>query len=212
MGQPADWLWRTIEAMYGWSLRLRVVGDPERSILRVGVSRHWGPALMLPDGTPIRPAGRVGQLHFRNEVIREILAAAPGPVRALAILRARGLDGLVHLARALETDHPFKDLEAFYGETILWPTISRLGFWAVPVRGRLRPRIVSAYQRLLMRHYSPAGWKRLQRLGVTDSRTVWISRAQLLRLYGPGAQPHRRRHPAARRAQSASRMIAQEAA
>ncbi len=211
MGWPADRLWRAIEATYGWVLRLRAVGDPEHSILRVGLSRHWGPALTLPDGTFIRRADRVGQLHFRNEVIREILAAGPGPVRSLATLRARGLAGLMHLARTLETEPAFKDVQALFGETILWRTICRLGFWAVPIHGWLRRRIVPAYQRLLMRHYSPAGWMRLQRLGATESRVVWISRAQLLRLYGPGAEPHRRRHPAPGRAPIALRRINQAA-
>jgi hypothetical protein len=196
MARVADRLWRATEAVYGFALRLRVVGHPQNSILRVGYCRHWGPSLTLPDGTLIRRGQRIGQLHFRNELMREIQAAAPGPVRALATLRARGLDGLMHLTQALGEDPALKDVQALFGETPLWRTISRLGFWVVPVPGRLRRRVVSAYQRLLMRHYSPLALKRLERLGALESRVVWISRAQLLRFYGPGSQPQRRRHPA----------------
>lgn len=200
MGWLADRLWRTIESTYGWGLRLRVIGDPRTSILRLGLRRHWGRPLTLPDGALIRRGDRLGELHFRSDVIGTLLATAPGPVRGLAIYRARGLEGLMNLAGALGTDLVLKEVQAFFGETILWNTIRRYGFWPVPVRGRARRWIVSTYQSLLVRHYSPTGWQRLKGLGATEARVVWISRAQLLRLYGPGTDPYRRRHPAPRRA------------
>ncbi len=198
MGWLADRLWRTIEATYGWGLRLRVIGDPRSSILRLGMRRHWGHPIVLPDGTLIRRGDRLGELHFRNEVVSALQAEAPGPVRALALMRARALDDFSRLAVGFEADPALKEVQALFGETLLWRTVCRLGFWAMPVRGRARRRVVSTYQRLLVRHYSPAGWARLKRLGATETRVVWISRAQLLRLYGPGTDPHRRRHPARR--------------
>ncbi len=199
MGWPADQLWRTIEIAYGWGLRLRVMGDDRTSILRFGVRKHWGRPIVLPDGTPIQPGDRIGEIHFRNEMVSAIHRVARGPVRAVAVMRAQALEDLMHLALALETDPALKEVQAFFAETLLWQTVCRLGFWAVPVRGRARQWIVSSYQRLLVSHYSPAGWERLQRLGATESRVIWISRAQLLRLYGPGNDPRHRRHPARRR-------------
>lgn len=198
MGRSVDQLWRVIEATYGWWLRLRVLGDPRSSILRLGLRRHWGRALLLPDGTAVSRGDRIGELHLRSELVGTLQAGAAGPVRALTILRARGLEGLIRLARDLDRDPALKDVQAFYGETILWHTVSRLGFWAFPIRGRTRRWLVSTYQGMLVRHYSPAGWARLRRLGATEARVVWISRAQLLRLYGPGSNPHIRRHPARR--------------
>src|SRR3990172_8273534 len=109
MAWLADGLWRGIEATYGWCFRVRVVGDPETSILRLGIRHHWGRALTLPDGARVRGGDRIAELHFRNEVMRDLQASAPGPVRALAALRARGLQGLMCLARALETDPAPKD-------------------------------------------------------------------------------------------------------
>lgn len=212
MGRLADRVWRTIEATYGWALGLRVIGDPGTSILRLGLRRHWGRPLTLPDGTPIRRGDRLGELHFRSDIVSTLLAAAPGPVRGLAIYRARGLDGLIHLARAVETDPALKEVQAFFGETMLWNTIRRYGFWAVPVRGRARRWVVSAYQRLMVRHYSPAGWASLKRLRATESRVVWISRARLLRHYGPGTDPHRRLHPAPRRAEDPAILLARTSA
>jgi len=112
MGRLFDPLWRLSEATYGWGFHRHVIWDPQTSILRLGIRRHWGAPLALPDGAGIRRGNRTGERRFRSQVMTALQARAAGPVRALATMRARGLDGLMCLAVAPEQDPSLKDTEA----------------------------------------------------------------------------------------------------
>ena len=156
-----------------------------RRIRRGGISgiaftRHHGPDVVLRDGTVVRAGELVGNLHLDNSQLARRTTEG-WQMRMLELGRedARALMRWVH--RQPPADRPV----AYFGATILWPIMRRLG---AEVRERPQTRRVRRedwYLRGVLRRWAREGTARLA-LGRGDLRTMdcWISASEMERRYG----------------------------
>jgi hypothetical protein len=167
------WLWEQI-AKQAWPSQ--AIPEAPAGLLRVRLIRYRGPALGLPDDTQIKPGAVIGELHCENLGFLQAMFGGPvstairGDLAALARWTARGAISF----------------EALYGFTLLGAGAARLGFYRRQVPITWRGRANRLFMNGLIVLYHPDGIRRLER-GRTLSAPpveIWLSRAQLLHLYG----------------------------
>lgn len=161
-----------------------------RPIRRRGISglsfvRYHGPEVVLRDGTVIRAGDRLGNLHIDNARVLEEVAAGAGQARIAAI----GRDDGRAIARWARRQPPEQRPVAYYGATILWPLMRRLGAEVREREQTNRVKWEDWYLRGVLRRWSRHGMHRLE-LGRGELRTMecWLSARELERRYGPAAE------------------------
>lgn len=171
--------------------------DPD-CILRVSINRSRLDA-ELADGTVVRRGDRIGVIHLWNERVPRIPATGPDLEWARVASRS-AVHSLRLLARYMLETSDLDGIEAFGGEFgfIYTPVtlrfLHRLGFEVCdprPPRGLwecIEDTAMRIWPWLLRRVFNPASL-RGRTLADMRRRPIWITRATLLRLYGPDAQP-----------------------
>jgi peptidoglycan/xylan/chitin deacetylase (PgdA/CDA1 family) len=164
-----------------WNAWFRVERlDPE-AILALGPAIHYGPDLVLRDGTVVRHGARVGELHLDRSRMPHLHGTIARDYAGLALRRELECT-LQRLARAV-IEHPqYHGVEAFRGTTLFWRGATRLGFEVCARDLGWHYRVLGWYQRQLLARDHPLGRHRL-RGRRWEARTVWLSRQALLRRY-----------------------------
>jgi MFS family permease len=151
-------------------------------ILRIHRRRYRGAPLTLPDGSRITPGDLIGEVHINNALLVTIIVRRQFSLGLLRLPRG----DLRALARWLADPTNESEIRALYGRTLLGPFAARLGFTVRPLRLTLHTRLERFFLMGLLALYHPRGLSRLTE--GTTYRTypaeVWMSREELLRLYG----------------------------
>jgi hypothetical protein len=113
---------RGVETLLRHRHQVEEFTDASDCIFRIGLSRA-DRALILSDGTAVRPGDPVVHLHFWNEHLPRMSGAGPSAGWA-SLMKRRVLDSLATVARHLDGDGRFDGIAALHGAT---PFASRLG-------------------------------------------------------------------------------------
>ncbi|MGH2514468.1 MAG: MFS transporter [Ktedonobacterales bacterium] len=151
-------------------------------IFRIHMRRYPGASIELPDGTRIARGDGIGELHLNNPLVVATILHRSFSVDLLRMPRS----DLRALARWLADSTNAPELRALYGVSLLGPIGARLGFTLRPRRLTIHHRLERFFMMGLLALYHPRGLSRLTE--GTTYRTypveVWMSRDELLRLYG----------------------------
>jgi len=184
--EPIGFGRQVLQAIWGvWELgferlnRIQRIGDV-RSLLRIGRVTYRGLPVTLKSGREVKPGDRVGELHFRNPQM-----AALGALRAMARVERTMRD----LALLIEADPRYRDLEVFFGISVVFRGPRRWGFEIQDMQfTRWRRFVAGSYLRWVMSVYHPQGLERLQhRREMLEPKGIFITREEILKRFGPGA-------------------------
>ena len=192
--EPIGFWRRVLQAIWGvWELgferlnHVERIGDA-RSVLRIGRVTYRGLPATLKDGRTVSPGDTVGELHFRNPQL-----AALGAIRALPLFER----AMRELAVLIEESPRYRDIEIFFGISVAFRGARRFGFEVKELGFTPWRRFVTGtYLRWIMTVYHPQGLERLHhRRDQLEPKGIYITRAEILRRFGPGAAPVRSRGP-----------------
>lgn len=174
-----------IHKVYMLILGVKPVGR-SGSIICVELQHYKGCAVKLMDGSEVSSGDRVIKLHFDPAWFREkqrssLKLQLSNP---LGLLRYFKTD--FSLLAAQVADGRYGEVTALYGWTVLHTPARRLGFQVTDLPNTLRIRLTQCYITALMHtyHIRWSGSYQLFRRPL-QVKAVWLSRAELLRLYGP---------------------------
>ncbi len=153
----------------------------QETILTLGPAIHYGPDLILRDGTMIHPGAQVGELHLDRARVTHLHRTATQRRLGFA-LRHELEETLQRLAQQVIAQPQYHPLEAFRSTTLFWKEATRLGFEVCEQDIGWHEVLVGWYQRLLLARDHPLGRHRL-RGRRWKARTIWLSRRELLRRY-----------------------------
>lgn len=188
---PPRGLGATLWGIWEWAFSriFRVDTVAPRSVLRVARVRYRGAPLRTEDGVALAPGQIAAEIHFANGPLASF--GAQSPVRALRAVEA----ALGDLARFVAAHERYGDVEVFFGTTLLaGQAAARLGFTVTDLEGgSLQRRATRWYLAFIMAVFHVQGAARLaHRGGSLVPRTCAMSRATLMRRYGPDAARARR--------------------
>jgi hypothetical protein len=166
--------------------RLHGLTDPAAQlgeVLRVEAARYRGPAVMLADGTQVRRGDRIGVIHLNNERVARLHGDGSDTPTAGLKFRRAFVASLKELARQVAETDRYSGVKAFTAQTIFHQGTQRVGFEILPLARSVRTRLVAVYERSIMAHYHPLGYRRPGRPRVREARAIWISRNELRRRY-----------------------------
>jgi hypothetical protein len=89
------------------------------TILALGPATHYGPDLILRDGTTIHPGAYVGELHLDRSRVAHLHRTVTEHFLGLA-LRRELERALQQLAQMVLEHHSYHRLEAFRSTTLFW--------------------------------------------------------------------------------------------
>lgn len=176
--------WPVWERIYGAFFPVASIPDAPHGLLDVHLARYRGRPITLPDGTQIARGAWIAELHFDN---RRVAAAAheAGPWRLMRMIE----EDMRALARCAAQPGEMARVQALTGLTLIGRAAPRLGFTIRERPVTLGARFERFFMDGLLAIYNPDGVRRLER-GTTYGAyptEVWMSRAELLRRYGPSA-------------------------
>ncbi len=166
-----EWLARRLWPVY------EVPGAPY-GLLCVRITSHRGETVVLPDTTTVAQGAIIGELHCNNRVIFELVRQRGNPFAA-------GRADLKSLGNWIVQDQLGRQIEAFYGCTILTTAAHRLGFTVIEKPVTLRRRLEKFFFKGLLLLYNQEGLVRIQHGSTANTypADIWLSRRELLRLY-----------------------------
>ncbi|MGC8633275.1 MAG: YkoP family protein [Candidatus Limnocylindrales bacterium] len=163
--------------------RRRVRPIRREGILGLELAAHRGDPVRLADGTLVRAGDLVGEMHVRNERIRDLDTRA-GLARAFREARA----DLRALAVWARQQPPDRRLAAIHGVGITARLAGRMGWEVRPRRRTFWHRVEDWYFRWLLVYWSETGRARLDHgRGPLSGVDAWLSAAALERVYGAAA-------------------------
>jgi len=156
------------------------------SIICVEVRRHKGCPIKLEDGREVKPGDHIIKLHLNNAWIAKKWRSSSGSgMRGFP----RGLiyyfrDGLQLLATEV-ADGKYDGIVAVYGWTAFHIHANRLGFQVMDLPNTLRIKLARLHITTLMQdHQIPCFRKHTPSRKSVTVKAVWLSRAELVRIYG----------------------------
>jgi hypothetical protein len=174
-------IWAWYERLDALLFPTQPIPEADAGFARVTFTHHTGAPFTLPDGTHVQPGTRLCRLHLSSTSLRNL--AHQNIWLLPPIMRA----DLRALAEAVERDE-LPSFEAMYGRTVLAHLGPRFGFIVRPRRHTLKTFLDRVYLQGLLILYSQCGVVRLfkGRTGREWPDETWMSRSELLRLYGSG--------------------------
>lgn len=166
--------WDVYERLFERVARIESVGD---GMLRVRLIRYHGPDRRA-GSERLRHGAPALEIHFRNDLSDGLHTGTA--VRAAARLISGMRQALRQVAAAVDSNPRFADIEGLYAVSHMHRGSAHLGFVVELPPPGLGTRWLSAYMNWLMRLYGGADAAKSE--GV---RILWMSRAELLRRYGP---------------------------
>lgn len=158
----------------------------KNSIMSVEVGRHKGCPIRLPDGCEVKPGDRVIKLHLNNTWIAEKLRSASrsGKMDFPRNFGRHFQEGLQALATEVASGK-YGSIVAIYGWTAFHTHARRCGFMVIDLPNTLRTRLARLHVAALMdEHRVPWLAKRFPSRRYMDIKAIWLSRGELLRIYG----------------------------
>ena len=156
------------------------------SLICVELRRHKGCTVKLSDGCKVKPGDPVIKLHFNNAWINEKKRSNSGLEKKVFPRRfvSYSKEGLQLLAREV-ADGKYSDVVAVYGWTAFHTHAARLGFQVIDLPNTLRMKLARLHIAALMQaHRVPWLTKFTPSPKSIRVKAVWLSRAELLRIYG----------------------------
>lgn len=182
-----------LRAWPGWEQLARVLrpvyeipGAPY-GLLGLRITPYRGESVVLPDATMVAAGALLGELHCNNRAIFELVSHRGNPFAACR-------EDLKSLSNWIVQNRLGRQIEAFYGCTILTTAARRLGFTVQEKPVTLRQRLERFFFKGLLLLYNQEGLTRIQHGSTAETypADVWLSRRELLRLYYDRNEPKRR--------------------
>ena len=182
-----------LKAWPGWEQLARrlwpvyeIPGAPY-GLLCLRIGPYCGEPVTLPDTTTVAPGALLGELHCNNRAIFELVSHRGNPYAACR-------EDLKSLGNWIVQDPLGRQIEAFYGSTILASAARRLGFSVREKPVTWRRRLEKFFFKGLLLLYNQEGLMRIQHGSTADTypADVWMPRRELLRLYHDRQGPVRR--------------------
>lgn len=169
-------VWRAWEDLTNWWWQPRRIRPG--GLLKYVPRQHTGPAVVLRDGTVVRPGDPILELHFDNRaLVRLATSAGWTPWHALRLIA----EDLAELAR-LVAEQPNGKPVAVHGITLLARPGVRLGFEYRPLPRTAGWALVHYFLVGLLAVYHPRGWRGALRVREHAwPGELWLSRDALLR-------------------------------
>jgi hypothetical protein len=169
-----DWLEDWFERRYA----IRPVGGGGY-IIRLGLVRHRGTALVFQDGTVVRRGDLVGEIHVDN---RRAAALHEGRNAGLRY-RREVFRALPALAQDLRTRPEYQPIKVVGGPSLFWEEATLAGFEHRPLPAFSRWWL-AWWERFVLARHHPKGRARLAEGNRTELRQIWMTRRALLERYG----------------------------
>jgi len=151
-------IWIVWDHVLEWFWRPRAVRSG--GLLRYRRAHHWGPRLMLKDGTVVSRGDAVLELHFDNRgLMRMTNAGTWNPWDAIERID-NDLDALRDVLAAGSHD----SVRALHGVTLFASPGRRLGFELYPVPHTWAWSLQRFYMIALLPIYHPDGWREFDRM------------------------------------------------
>lgn len=171
--------WGAVEAVFTHVYHVVDVNDMFRvspTVWRHGSRLAPDGHVLLSDGAPVL------DLHFQNSTL--LALAAPSDHRVLIRGLRDAKTGLSDIARLLQEDAAYQQIQGIAAFTLIHRGIDLLGFHVETLPDTREKRRLQAYMRFLMGMYHPEGFRRLRQGRKSMAlKLVWISREELLARY-----------------------------
>ncbi|MBI3909864.1 MAG: hypothetical protein HY320_02910 [Armatimonadetes bacterium] len=184
---PGSWFDDLFEALFYRLLRVEVLENDPEALLAMGSSKHWGRSVTLADGTVIRHGDPIAEFHFRRQALRLLDSGSNPRPLGIGLYRLLKRD-LPRLAAWVARDPRFADIRALHAISPFHYGAPRIGFEVMDLPTAFSGWCFTVWQRGIMRRTHPRGAQRLTRHREEPvvSKQVWMSRARLMELWGPG--------------------------
>ena len=179
-------LWPIIDRLIIISYHIKPLRTDENSIICLELRRYKGRPIMLSDGSKVTAGDRIIELHLNNAWFRkrrEVTPIASGLYWEVLQWFAKDLS---YLAKQLADGTFGRSITALHGITFLHMGARRLGFQIEELPNALWKRLTQFYLTGLMQIFHPQGRERVKANGKPlEIKGIWLSKAELLRKYGP---------------------------
>ncbi len=173
-------IWNAVEWAFSKLYRVESVNR----IFRISptVWRH-GRRLDEQGSVVVDDGAKAIDLHFQNETL--ITFSAANDPRALVKALRTAKDGFRDLARILQSDPKYQDVQVACAMTLMNRGIEMLGFHVEDLPDTAEKRRLQWYMRFLMGLYHPEGFSRLkQGRQPLELKLVWMTKEEIVKLYG----------------------------
>lgn len=175
-------LWETWERFY--ARQMGIINIDDVNIYRINPIQYDGPDLVNEAGDLIAQAGdRVLELHVNSPRLQ---TAETDPVRiAIGVLR-QTKNSLPVLARYIQQQPEYQDIQVLVSKTLLNRGLKGLGFEVTELEDTLHNRWIGFMQRLILKVYHPQN----EGTHMGQPKMVWMTRDVLMTKWLPKAQNH----------------------
>lgn len=173
-------VWPWVEAINHHFAPATPIPNAPFNLFAVRLTRHKGQTVTLPDGTSIQPGQRIGELHFNNPLLVQVMESEP----VWGLLKR--LDGDLRALAAWAQTGAMAEIGMYCGVTLLHAIAQRKGFTVRPRPLTFHAHLERFFLEGLLVMYSHEGIRRVTQ-GTTMQQypeEVWMTRAELLRRYG----------------------------
>jgi peptidoglycan-N-acetylglucosamine deacetylase len=126
---------------------------------------------------------KVIDLHFQNQSVITISAANDNRAVIRGLRMAK--EGFQEVARVVQFDERYADVQAVMAVTLMNRGMEMLGFHVEDIPDGLTKRRLQAYMHFLLGFYHPEGFSRLKHgRHQLDLRLIWMSRDEMISRYG----------------------------
>lgn len=163
---------------------VRTDGD---GIIGVELRRYKGRPVMLGDGSKVKAGDRIIELHLNSAWFRKRRKLSLAASRLQwEVLHCFAKD-LGYLAEQMVNGKFDSGITALHGSTLLHVGARRLGFQVEELPTTLWKKLTQFYLTGLMQIHHPLGKEKSKAMGKPlEVKGIWLSKAELLRRYGPG--------------------------